>query len=268
MDSESFRDLNKDPFLVLFSNPETAEVVNKYLQHEYRSENYDFIISVFKYQSIENQSDRKKLAKSMYNTYICPGSPSRINVPCSLFQKIEMNLSNAPLTLFLQAKTHVLKIMKEDFFPRFSKDISEPMQNSWKRILNKYTIDTLAIKFYENMFVIGPEVIPLFKKTDFSHSRNMFIMVIDKCIASIDNLKEIILEVDVLAIKHCKYGVCKSHLKFAEEALLKTLEEFDPNWDKEVEEAWTVLFSLISALLKRWLPDNAVESEGTQCSLQ
>jgi hemoglobin-like flavoprotein len=268
LDSKSNENIEKDPFLILFSSFETAEVVNTYLEHQYSAENFHFIIKVFEYQAQGKKSERKKMAKYICKTFIYPESPQQINIPASLSKQIQENMKTVPPDLFSAAKTHILNLMKKGFFPSFSRNISELVKKSWDRVLNKYSVDTVGITFYEKLFDSKPEVIPLFSGTDFAHSRKMFVMVINKCVSSLADLKQIILDIDDLAIKHCKYGVAKEHMKFAGEALTQTLKEFDESWDNEVEEAWYFVFSLIAALMKRWLPGADIKHEKSKCTLQ
>jgi hemoglobin-like flavoprotein len=267
LDSESDENIEKDYFLILFSNPETARLVNIYLQHEYSSENFDFIMSVFEYQSASDRT-RKILAKTIYKTYIMPESPKQINIPWPVAIKISENLKTASSSLFLNAKTHVLNLMKCGFFPRFSKNVSGLIKKSWSRIIKKYSTDKVGIKFYEYLFEEGPEVIPLFKHTNYELSRKMFVQVIERCIKSLDDLKQVIIDIDDLAKRHRKYGVNKGHMKIAGKALIKVLEDFDDEWEKQTEEAWLFVFSLISALMKRWLPDDLVKNNEERCTLQ
>ncbi|KAJ3616930.1 hypothetical protein Zmor_008936 [Zophobas morio] len=96
----------------------------------------------------------------------------------------------------------------------------------------------------------------------------MFVQVIERCIKSLDDLKQVIIDIDDLAKRHRKYGVNKGHMKIAGKALIKVLEDFDDEWEKQTEEAWLFVFSLISALMKRWLPDDLVKNNEERCTLQ
>lgn len=106
-----------------------------------------------------------------------------------------------------------------------------------------------GVLFYNRLFELAPDVIPLFRR-DMTLQVEKLIGTVDYVIRSLDDLEEIMEEIRELALKHNGYGVKERHYGHVGLALLWTLEKgLGERWNREVEVAWLECYTLLSSVM-------------------
>ena len=99
--------------------------------------------------------------------------------------------------------------------------------------------DQAAVLFYDRLFVIAPEVEPL-----FMNDMAALATVVD----GLDNIDEIAGTVQELGVRHVTYGAKAEHFEAVGAALLWTLEQgLGEQWNNNLEEAWTTAYTVLSS---------------------
>ncbi|MBK9935937.1 MAG: hypothetical protein IPP61_17815 [Cytophagaceae bacterium] len=114
-------------------------------------------------------------------------------------------------------------------------------------LVAKIPAETVGKLFYNRLFEIAPEVRPMFGRSEIVEQSRKLIGMLSYIINRLDNLESIIDEISKLAQRHINYGVLPEHYKPVGESLLWTLKQgLGSNWNKDVEEAWTVCYVTLS----------------------
>src|SRR5580704_16557341 len=109
--------------------------------------------------------------------------------------------------------------------------------------------DTAATLFYERLFVIAPEVKPLFRG-DMAQQRNTLMATLAAVVAGLGNIESILPVASALAKRHVGYGVKPEHYAPVGAALLWTLERgLGPAWNGEIAAAWSAAFGTLSQFM-------------------
>jgi nitric oxide dioxygenase len=105
-----------------------------------------------------------------------------------------------------------------------------------------------AVLFYDRLFVIAPEVKPLFRN-DMAEQRKMLMATLAVVVNGLGNLGHILPVASVLAKKHIGYGVTAAHYASVGAALLWALEQGlgKDDWTPELAEAWTTAYGVLSS---------------------
>ena len=110
--------------------------------------------------------------------------------------------------------------------------------------------DTAARLFYVKLFELDPELKSLFKG-DMDEQGRRLMTIIGTAVNSLDVLDEIVPVVEDLGKRHVNYGVKDKDYNTVGAALLWTLEQgLDNKFTPDVEEAWTVVYSLLADTMK------------------
>lgn len=131
----------------------------------------------------------------------------------------------------------------------------EIVKSTWQLIADIDPV-TVGDLFYKRLFETAPQVKAMFHKPIKEQSKKLLSMI-GYVIAKLDKLDTILSEITKLAQRHAEYGVQPFHYKIVGEALLWTLEKgLEENWNEEVQESWTICYSLLSNAMI-----NAIEEE-------
>ncbi|MEM6829095.1 MAG: globin family protein [Bacteroidota bacterium] len=110
--------------------------------------------------------------------------------------------------------------------------------------------ETAADIFYTRLFEIAPEVKPLFKG-DIKEQGNKLMTMLAAAVKGLDDLGVLVPVVQDLGKRHVGYGVNDEHYDSVGAALLFTLEKgLGDAWNDEVQEAWTVVYTVLAGTMK------------------
>jgi len=110
--------------------------------------------------------------------------------------------------------------------------------------------DTAAKLFYQKLFVLDPELKSLFKG-DMEEQGKKLMKMIATAVNALDRLDDIVPAVQDLGVRHVAYGVKDKDYDTVGEALLWTLEQgLGDLYTPEVQEAWTVVYGVLSDTMK------------------
>lgn len=110
--------------------------------------------------------------------------------------------------------------------------------------------DTAAKLFYGKLFELDPELKSLFKG-DMEEQGRKLMKIIATAVNGLDRLDEIVPVVEDLGKRHVGYGVKDKDYNTVGTALLWTLKQgLDSSFTPEVEEAWTVVYTLLADTMK------------------
>ena len=110
--------------------------------------------------------------------------------------------------------------------------------------------DTAAKLFYTKLFELDPDLKPLFRG-DMDEQGRKLMTIIGTAVNGLDVLDEIVPVVEDLGKRHVDYGVKDKDYNTVGTALLWTLEQgLDNKFTPDVEEAWTVVYSLLADIMK------------------
>ena len=110
--------------------------------------------------------------------------------------------------------------------------------------------DTAAKLFYSKLFELDPELKSLFKG-DMEEQGRKLMKIIGTAVNGLDKLDEIVPVVEDLGKRHVAYGVEDKDYDTVGSALLWTLQQgLDSKFTPDVEEAWTVVYTLLADTMK------------------
>lgn len=103
--------------------------------------------------------------------------------------------------------------------------------------------------FYDRLFEIAPEVVPMFKG-DMPAQGAKLMQALGLVVRSLDRLHEVMPAVKALAVRHVDYGVKEDHYSPVGAALLWTLEKgLGDQFTPAVKEAWTSAYGALSGAM-------------------
>lgn len=110
--------------------------------------------------------------------------------------------------------------------------------------------------FYQKLFELDPKLKPLFKG-DMKEQARKLISMVTVIVTKLNKLDEILPEIQGLARRHSKYGVNTKQFAVVGQALLWTLEKgLGDKWTKEVNEAWTEVYTILSDAMIKVMNEN------------
>ena len=109
--------------------------------------------------------------------------------------------------------------------------------------------DQAALMFYDRLFEIAPAVKSLFS-SDMAEQRRKLMATLAIVVNGLSNLETILPAASALATRHVAYGARPEHYPVVGSALLWTLEKgLGEDWTKEVADAWTAAYALLSVFM-------------------
>ncbi len=101
--------------------------------------------------------------------------------------------------------------------------------------------------FYNRLFMIAPEVRPLFAYTSHPEQSRKLLTMLGYVISRLNSLETVLDDVSQLAQRHVRYGVKDHHYAWVGDALLWTLEQgLGTAWTTSVQDAWTACYTLLA----------------------
>jgi nitric oxide dioxygenase len=118
--------------------------------------------------------------------------------------------------------------------------------------------DVAATMFYMRLFEVHPELRPLFT-SDMKVQGRKLMATIQAAVASARNPRALEPGLQQLARRHATYGVCRKHFDAVGASLLWMLSEvLGDKFTREVREAWTQLYTELTAVMLPLVPAEAV----------
>jgi len=109
--------------------------------------------------------------------------------------------------------------------------------------------DEAAMIFYDRLFEIAPQVKTLFP-ADITEQRRKLMATLAIVVNGLSSLESILPAASSLATRHVAYGAKPEHYPVVGSALLWTLEKgLGPAWTKDVADAWTAAYTLLSGFM-------------------
>jgi hemoglobin-like flavoprotein len=117
-------------------------------------------------------------------------------------------------------------------------------------LVAKIPAEKVGELFYNQLFLISPDVRQMFAKTAMPEQSRKLISMLGYIVDKLNNLESIIEEVAKLAQRHVKYGVTPEQYQPVGEALLWTLEKgLGTNWNEELAKAWKLCYVTLSGAM-------------------
>ena len=121
------------------------------------------------------------------------------------------------------------------------------VQNSWKLITP--VSQKMGEDFYNRLFSLKPELIPLFKTQPKDQAMKLMFML-SYLVMRLENLEELQSEIHKLAVRHQNYGAKTEYYKPVGEVLIATLKHhIGDDWSEATEQAWIKTYDLIAGLM-------------------
>ncbi|XP_039283036.1 regulator of G-protein signaling loco [Nilaparvata lugens] len=108
-------------FEKLLEDPDGLHAFAEFLKKEISHENIYFWVACERYRSVEDDEERQRLAREIFDKHLCLGAPEPVNVDSHARQVTQEQLGAAHPHLFLQAQKQIFNLMKFDSYPRFIK---------------------------------------------------------------------------------------------------------------------------------------------------
>lgn len=108
---------------------------------------------------------------------------------------------------------------------------------------------TFAVRFYERLFEVAPEVAPMFD--DVASQRRKLADELGAMVELLGDLGALDARARALGERHRGYGVRAAHYRVALDVMLATLEEvLGPDFTPEDRDAWRRATNLITELMQ------------------
>lgn len=121
------------------------------------------------------------------------------------------------------------------------------VQDSFRKVVP--IADTAADLFYDRLFVLAPEVRPLFPD-DLSAQKVKLIRMLATAVTNLHQVEAILPSVEDLGRRHVAYGVRQKHYEPVGSALLWTLEQgLGSDFTPELKEAWTQAYLTLAGAM-------------------
>ena len=122
------------------------------------------------------------------------------------------------------------------------------VQTTWEMVVP--IADQAAILFYDRLFMLDPELRPLFARGDMAEQRKKLMQMITVAVRGLDRIGELMPAVEALGRRHAGYHVRERDYDTVGAALLWTLEQgLGEAFTPEVREAWTLTYGTLAGVM-------------------
>lgn len=119
------------------------------------------------------------------------------------------------------------------------------VRNSFAKLSPSH--ESVAARFYENLFEIDPSLKHLFSCCDMRVQCAKLVAAIATIVNSLEDLDPVLGGIRDLGRRHIRYGVQDKHYVSCGKALLGTMHEcFGPAFDADLCAAWAAAYAVIS----------------------
>ncbi|MFM9938400.1 MAG: globin family protein [Hyphomicrobiaceae bacterium] len=121
------------------------------------------------------------------------------------------------------------------------------VQESFKKVAP--IAGTAADLFYDRLFVIAPDVRPLFPN-DLTEQKKKLMGMLATAVGNLHQIETIVAPVQALAKRHVGYGVQADHYKPVGEALIWTLGQgLGKDFTPDLKAAWLAAYAALSGVM-------------------
>ena len=115
-------------------------------------------------------------------------------------------------------------------------------------------IDEVVEKFYDELFLRYPQVVPLFKNTDKRKQVQKLKGALKLVMNNLNNVDALAKTLTELGKRHEKYGAVQEHYGAVAGTLLDVMQEYAGRaWTQEIQEAWShALGTIVEVMLKAY----------------
>jgi len=112
--------------------------------------------------------------------------------------------------------------------------------------------EAFAEAFYQRLFVLYPQTIPLFAATDMKRQQSSLMATLEMVVSGVARGDNVVPGIEQLGRRHAMYGVKVEHYPMVGQALLETFEQFlRDKWTSQVEAAWSEAYAIITDHMRR-----------------
>lgn len=123
------------------------------------------------------------------------------------------------------------------------------VQESFKQVAP--IADKAADLFYDRLFMIAPEVRPLFP-ADLSEQKKKLMQMLATAVINLHQVEKILPAVEELGRRHASYGVTDKHFEPVGAALLWTLEQgLGSAFTPPVKAAWAETYMTVAGVMTK-----------------
>lgn len=122
------------------------------------------------------------------------------------------------------------------------------VQDSFKKVVP--IAELAADLFYSRLFELDPQLRLLFK-SDMKRQGMTLMTMLNSAVRGLDNPEALVPVLKSLGRRHTVYGVEDRHYATVAEALLDTLAHaLGDEFDDEMRDAWTAVYSLMASVMQ------------------
>ncbi len=147
-----------------------------------------------------------------------------------------------------QERLEIERLEQEASEPPITEAQIKRVQDTWKLLVP--VKEQTAALFYKKLFLLDPEIKPLFKG-DMKSQGEKLVTSINLVVNSLNSLDHVAPALQEMGKRHVSYGVKSEHYDTVGAALLWTFEHgLGDVFTDEVKEAWTIAYGLIASTMK------------------
>ena len=124
----------------------------------------------------------------------------------------------------------------------------ELIEQSFEKI--RPNAQEFAASFYQNLFLVNPELYPLFAHKNMEEQKEKLINSLVLVVLNIRYPQNLNEALQGLGARHVEYGALPEHYPMVGNALLKTFKQYlKEDWTEELKQAWIDAYEQISTLM-------------------
>ncbi|MBW4661433.1 MAG: flavohemoprotein [Drouetiella hepatica Uher 2000/2452] len=136
----------------------------------------------------------------------------------------------------------------------------ELLEQSFGKI--KPHAEEFVASFYNNLFLVHPEVKPMFAETNMAKQQKQLLAALVFVINNLRKPEALGKTLEEMGARHAVYGTLPKHYPAVGAALLTTFEQYlQSDWTPAVKQAWTDAFEAITTLMLQGAAKLSPESE-------
>lgn len=121
------------------------------------------------------------------------------------------------------------------------------VQDSFEQLIP--IADNTVESFYQRLFIIAPDVKPMFK-TDMVEQRKKLVQMLAAAVSGLKELDKLVPVLQDLGRRHVQYGVKDDHYNKVAEALIWALEkDLRKAFTPEVKSAWVDVLTTVATVM-------------------
>jgi serine/threonine protein kinase len=202
-----------------------------------------------------------EIARAVVTRDLAPIASIRPDFPLALSRVIERAIARAPSERFASSCELVEALESLDSVFRTFRSLAPPRataDDAATRVLSslgrvRARSDELYEHVYDQLFARRPDLRALFPE-DMRQQRAKLGSALELVVENLRSPEYIVTLLEELGNRHVGYGATVEHLALLGEALITSLELFDPMpWDDATRDAWRAAYASVSLAMQRGL---------------